>query len=96
MLMSLHHQHLYPSPTPATAVPSNRIHMKMKPPLCVGFERVNRVCEIKPVYYLVSVKICCEKGGYKTGIFGVKVSVSVSKRLKIIPVLVRIRQATIT
>ena len=28
-------QHLYPSPAPGTAEPSNRIYIKMKPPICV-------------------------------------------------------------
>ena len=30
--------HLYPSPALGTAM-SNRIYMKMNPPICVGFER---------------------------------------------------------
>ena len=39
MLMS--QQHLYPSPAPGTAMPSNQIYMKMKPQICLGFERLN-------------------------------------------------------
>ena len=46
MLISLRHQHLYPSSALGTAIPSNRISMNMKSPMCLEFERVNWVAKL--------------------------------------------------